>query len=114
MFSYCACVSGADDWAGCCSARIVILRCLVCSIFSSSACVLLLRMDRNAEQVLLATFAERERRLRELLAERSIVSKERSRLRQVLKNEKRKRQRIIKRAAELSREDLLALAAAAR
>ena len=71
-------------------------------------------MDRNAEQVLLATFAERERRLRELLAERSIVSKERSRLRQVLKNEKRKRQRIIKRAAELSREDLLALAAAAR
>ena len=71
-------------------------------------------MDRNAEEVLLATFAERERRLRELLAERSIVSKERSRLRQVLKNEKRKRQRIMKRAAELSRDDLLALAAAAR
>ena len=71
-------------------------------------------MDRNAEEVLLATFAERERRLRELLAERSIVSRERSRLRQMLKNEKRKRQRTLKRAAELSREELLALAAAAR
>ena len=71
-------------------------------------------MNRNAEEVLLSSFAERERRLRELLAERSIVSRERSRLRQMLKNEKRKRQRILKRAAELSREDLLALAATAR
>ena len=86
----------------------------VCPIFLSSACLLVLRMDRNAEDVLLASFAERERRLTELLAERSTVSRERSRLRQMLKNERRKRQRILKRAAELSREDLLALAAAAR
>ena len=53
-------------------------------------------MERNAEEVLLATFAERERRLRELLAERSIVSRERSRLRQMLKNEKRKQPVVIR------------------
>ena len=58
--------------------------------------------------------APAENQLHQLLDQRQEIRSERSKLRQVQKNEKRKRDRIMKKASQLSREDLLALAANAR
>ena len=57
---------------------------------------------------------ESERRLRELDAQRLVLKAERARLREMAKQEKRKRQRIIARASKLTRVELLTLAARAR
>ena len=58
--------------------------------------------------------APADNQLHQLLDQRQEIRSERSKLRQVQKNEKRKRDRIMKKASQLSREDLLALAANAR
>lgn len=54
--------------------------------------------------------SEAEKEIQELLRERRRLSVERQRLRQLIKNEKRKKERILRKAAQLSRQELLELA----
>ena len=55
--------------------------------------------------------AATQSRAQEIEVERAALKAERARLRELVKREKRKRQRLLARAAKLSRADLLLLAA---
>ena len=66
-----------------------------------------LNMERSASSWVQQVDASASSRIRELEEERAALKAERARLRELVRHEKRKRQRLLRRAAKLSRADLL-------